>query len=109
MSTYTIQSVEVIESDSLTLTEVISYSALDRYQVIEMINAGIVEAIGNQSALDQCRFPARELAKLRAAQRLVNDLGINLDGAALILELLDERNALRSEVTILRKMIESDE
>jgi chaperone modulatory protein CbpM len=106
MSTYTVQSVEVIESDSLTLTEVISYTALSRSRVIEMINAGVVDAVGDENAIDQCRFSARELTKLRTAQRLIVELGVNIDGAALILELLEERDSLRSQVELLRKMVE---
>ena len=106
MNTYTVQSVEVIESDSLTLTEVISYTALDRSSVIEMINAGVVQATGDENTIDQCRFSARELAKLRTAQRLIDEFNVNIDGAALIVELLEERDTLRSQVEMLRKMVE---
>ncbi|PKM09965.1 MAG: MerR family transcriptional regulator [Gammaproteobacteria bacterium HGW-Gammaproteobacteria-10] len=63
--------------------------------VIELVDEGVLEPEG-ETATDW-RFDARALKRLQAVERLQRDLGINLPGAALVLDLLEEVEALRQQ------------
>jgi chaperone modulatory protein CbpM len=100
--------VEVLDG-SLTLIEFCSYAQLPRQHVIDMIEAGVLEPLGDMTdelLEDWCRFAAHDLRRARIARRLMNDLGVNLDGAAMILDLIEERDALHSQIGMLEKMLE---
>ncbi len=47
------------------------------------------------------RFAASTLRRARRVMRLQRDLGVNLSGAALALELMDEIDALRAQLRVL--------
>ncbi|VUT24782.1 MAG: chaperone-modulator protein CbpM [Candidatus Methanolliviera sp. GoM_oil] len=49
-------------------------------------------------------FRASAVDKVRSIQRLRRDLGVNLISAGIILDLLDEIDELKKEVSRLRKM-----
>jgi chaperone modulatory protein CbpM len=103
MTVQEIRSVEVLESrGTITLTEIISYANVRRERLIEMVDAGLLEPIGN--VVEQWHFAIRDLRRLRLAERLVNDLDVNLPGAALILDLIEERDELSARVALLRRM-----
>ena len=72
--------------------------------VIEMVEYGIVapETAGDSRAW---RFGAAALARLGRAQRLRRDLGLDLPGLALSLDLLDEITILRREADALRRQL----
>jgi chaperone modulatory protein CbpM len=66
--------------------------------LIELVDEGVIEPIGG--ALPAAppaawRFDDAAVVRAAAAQRLVRDLSINVAGAALALDLLDEIRALR--------------
>jgi len=69
--------------------------------VIEMVEHGVLEVEGGAPA--RWRFSNRMLVRFRAAHRLRRDLQINLPGVALCLDLLDELESLRREVSVLRR------
>jgi hypothetical protein len=46
-------------------------------------------------------FPRRELPRVLAMSRLVSDLGVNLPGAAIIMELVEERRRLLARLAAL--------
>lgn len=48
-------------------------------------------------------IPARQVARLQKIARLRRDLGVNLQGAAVILDLLDRLERLQEELERLRK------
>ena len=56
--------------------------------VIELVDEGVLEPIDLEQA--HWRFPGSSLQKARIALRLQHDLGINLAGVALALDMLDE-------------------
>ena len=66
--------------------------------VVEMVSEGILEPEGEAPA--QWRFSGSALRRLRTALRLQQDLQINLAGAALVLELLDELHDLRRQLAL---------
>ena len=51
------------------------------------------------------RFGPRDLARALAARRLQEDLGVNLAGAALALDLLEELRRLRAQVALLERLL----
>jgi len=64
--------------------------------VIELVEEGVLEPIGHEQA--DWRFPGTSLQKARVALRLQQDLGINLAGVALALDMLDEIDTLRARL-----------
>ena len=67
--------------------------------VNEMINEGILDPEG--SSVETWRFNAVAIKRIQVACRLQNDLRVNLPGAALALDLLEEIEKLRSRTTQL--------
>lgn len=67
---------------------------LERRQVIELVVENVVEPAGNDP--EHWRFTGREITRVQVATRLTRDLGLNLPGAALALDLLDEIDRLRA-------------
>jgi chaperone modulatory protein CbpM len=104
MSPHEIHSIEILADGSITLVEMIASTHIERTRVIEMVDAGLLDPIGN--AIEQWQFASRDLRRLRAAQRLVNDLGVNLSGAALILDLIEERDVLSARVAMLQRIVD---
>ncbi len=104
MSSQEIHSFEIVDEQAfIGLIEIVSYTNIERVRIIEMVEAGLLEPIGN--AIEQWQFALRDVRRIRAAQRLVNDLGVNLASAALILDLIEERDALRARVALLQRMM----
>lgn len=77
----------------LTLVEVCRICEVSTEEVVELINEGVIEVEGDQPS--DWRFDAAAFERLRIALRLERDLGVNLAGAALVIDLLEELNRLR--------------
>jgi chaperone modulatory protein CbpM len=67
--------------------------------IVELVEQGIIEPRGDD--LRHWRFSGSSLSRVMRVQRLQHDLGINLAGAALALDLLDEIRWLRSRLAII--------
>jgi chaperone modulatory protein CbpM len=74
--------------------------------VIEMVDEGLVEPAG--AGPEDWRFRGPALQRVQTALRLSHDLRVNLAGAALALELMDERDDLRRQLRNLRDRTEPD-
>ena len=61
--------------------------------VVEIVAEGIVEPLGGARA--QWRFSGLAVARIRRVSRLQEEFEVNLPGAALALELLEEVERLR--------------
>ena len=59
--------------------------------VVEMIEYGIIEP---EFAGSETSFHGEALVRAQVAARLIRDLGVNMQGAALAIELLDELDRL---------------
>ncbi len=81
---------EVIE---MTIDDVAQFCSVRREKIVELVAEGIVPAGG--AAPEDWRFSGQALARAGKAIRLEGDLEINLGAVALILDLLDEIEALR--------------
>ena len=81
------------EQLSLTLHEVCEVCGIEESMVVEMVEEGIADPLDRTAALWE--FSGIAVVRLRTAHRLQRDLDVNLAGAALALELLEEIRRLR--------------
>ena len=84
------------ETIELSLSELCTACARHTEWIIELVDEGILEPVGAERS--QWRFPTVSLQRALTTSRLQNDLGINLAGVALALELLDEIDTLRARL-----------
>ena len=94
------------EECELTLRELASACGVSAECLIEMVEEGMLEPSGNDPL--GWRFPPTALKRARTALHLQEDLGINLAGAALVVDLLDEIRQLRGELARLRRCLLED-
>ena len=80
------------EETRFTLHEVCEFCSIRESAVIEMVEEGITEPLDATAAT--LEFSGVAVTRLMMACRLQRDLHVNLAGAALALELLDEIRAL---------------
>lgn len=83
------------EHTEFTLGELCRVCRVHGEFVIELVAEGIVEPRGRDPR--RWRFTGVSVHRVRRAVRLHRDLGLNLPGVALALELLDEIERLRRE------------
>jgi chaperone modulatory protein CbpM len=88
-----ISAVLLDDSVEFSLTEVCAACRVSEELVVEIVAEGIVEPSGRDRA--QWRFTGVALTRVQRALRLQHDFGINLAGAALALDLLEELERLR--------------
>jgi chaperone modulatory protein CbpM len=84
------------EQTGLRLADICRACAAQADTIIELVNEGVLAPVGGTP--DDWRFTGIHLHRARVALRLENDLGVNLAGAALALELLDELDTLRERL-----------
>ena len=84
------------EHAELTLDELCRACAVHAALLMELIDEGVIVPAGD--APEVWRFNALHLRRVRVAIRLQRDLGVNLAGAALALQLLDELDSLRRQL-----------
>ena len=83
-----ILSVEIIDDQAtFTLAELCRCFDVQAEVIEELVEQGILEPVG-QEGRHWC-FPSSALRRTRITLRLRRDLGVNLSGAALVLDLLD--------------------
>jgi chaperone modulatory protein CbpM len=87
----------ILEVDvELSLTQMCEACSVESEEVIKLVEEGVLEPLGSDT--DRWRFPGISLQRARMALRLQQDLGVNVAGAALALDLLDELNKLRTDL-----------
>lgn len=84
------------EECSLSLAELSRACSMHADWVMELVEEGILEPRGVE--VTRWRFSAPALHRARTVMHLQRDLGVNLSGAALALELLDEIQDLRQQL-----------
>ena len=76
-----------------TLRELCSACGVNAEIIIEMVAEGVIDPQGS-TPIDWC-FSGPSVIRVQTALRLQRDLRLNLPGAALVLDLLDELEELR--------------
>ena len=90
----TIHSGEIVEQcEPLSLSELCQQYAVHAEWIVELVEEGILEPQGGQPA--KWHFSGENCHRISIVLRLQRDLGINLAGTALALDLLDELRELR--------------
>lgn len=89
--------VEIIET--LTLTELSHFCHVQTEWVIALVDYGVLDPLGRDAS--DWRFTPPNVLRARKARRLTHDLGLNLAGVALVLDLIEERNALARKLAQL--------
>lgn len=84
------------EGGELTLAELCQVCRVPAEQVFELVEHGVVEPVGRNPT--RWRFHRVSIRRVRRAVRMERDLGLNLAGAALALDLLDELEDLRARL-----------
>lgn len=79
------------EQVRLTLTDICRICATREDVIVEMVREGVVVPLGEEPWV----FSGLAVTRIRTTLRLQRDLDVNLPGAALALELLEEIERLR--------------
>ncbi len=103
MTSYTSQTHETYitafileEQTGLTLEDVCRACTCEAALIVELVHESVLMPEG--SAPEQWRFTGLQMHRARTALSLQRDLGVNLAGAALALQLMDELNSLREQL-----------
>ncbi|MDO9422779.1 MAG: chaperone modulator CbpM [Methylobacter sp.] len=89
----------VIEDDSLSLEQLCHACGVQAEWVISLVEESIIEPQGDEIHL--WRFSGASLVRVRSALRLQHDLGVNLAGIALALDLIEELENLRAQLKVM--------
>ncbi len=84
------------ESAELSLEDLCRACGVERVVLVEMVEEGLLEPLDMQLA--PWRFQGEALRRARTALRLRRDLDVNLAGAAMVLDLLDEIEQLETRL-----------
>ena len=96
MSQQMLNGILIDEQTELSLNDLCQVCSSSAEWIIELVAEGALEPIGYQRT--QWRFSGNSLQRARTAMRLQRDLGLNLAGIALALELLDKIETLESRL-----------
>jgi chaperone modulatory protein CbpM len=89
--------VDVIET--LSLTELVVFCDTNADWVVTLVDHGVVTPITRADA--EWEFTPVHIARARKAARLMRDLGLNVAGVALVLDLIEERDALTRKLALM--------
>jgi len=90
------------EGDWLAAAEVCELCRLELDAVMELAALGVVAS--RESRPGHWQVPATALPRLRVVGRLMHDLGVNVSGAALAVELLEAQRELESRLRHLERL-----
>lgn len=86
----------IIDDEPLTLEQLCCACGVDANWVISLVEESIIEPDGNE--INSWRFSGLNLVRVRTARSLERDLGVNLAGIGLALDLLEELDYLRTRI-----------
>lgn len=90
----------VADDDWLRIDEICVRSSVEQQWIVELVEVGALDPRGGEDP-SAWLFSRRELPRVLAMSRLVSDLGVNLTGAAIIVELVEERRRLLARLAAL--------
>ena len=91
------------ESDWIAATEICQLCRLDLDAVLELAALGVMS--WRERAPGEWQVPATALPRLRVVGRLMRDLGVNVSGAALAVELLEAQRELEIRLRHLERLV----
>lgn len=84
------------ERTEISVVQLCRICSVETTMVERLVEEGIIEPTRHEA--DALYFPHSSLKRTRVVMRLRSDLGVNLAGAALALELLDRIEKLQSKL-----------
>lgn len=96
-----ITTIEIEAIKSLTLPEICAICQVDSDFIEQLAEYNIVDPLLDEEG--NWRFNESHLKRVQMVLRLQQDLELNLAGAALVIDLLDEIEKLRARVEVLDK------
>lgn len=88
---------EIFEEEiEMSLADLCRACQLPAERIFELVEQGVIEPIGRDSL--HWRFQGTSVRRVHCAQRLEQDLGVNVAGAALAIDLLQELERLRARL-----------
>jgi len=102
--THPLQGILLDEACEFSLRELATACDTSAEILIAMVEEGLLEPRGVDPR--RWRFPAEALVRARTALHLQRDLGVNLAGAALAVDLLEEIRRLRRRLQVLQTALE---
>jgi chaperone modulatory protein CbpM len=88
--------VVVDETTEITVTELCEVCSVEHTLIEQLVEEGILDPVGGQP--EELRFYYTSVWRTRTVMRLQHDLGVNLAGAALALELLERIESLQRQL-----------
>jgi len=88
----------VEEEVELTLADLSRACCVNAEWLIALVDEGVLEPVEMEKPW---RFSGASVYRARTVQRLQQDLGVNMAGAALALELLEQIDSLRARLAVL--------
>jgi chaperone modulatory protein CbpM len=92
-----------IKTHYFSIDELCHATELSSHHIIEIVEHGIIEPEGTEPA--NWIFDTQMIMVTKKACRLHQDLGLNWQGIALAIELLDEMEHLKNENTLLKSRL----
>ncbi len=86
------------ENSIFTLEELSASCAVKTDYIMELVEEGIVEPMEQQRDQQHWTFTGQSLLRVRKTRRLQRDLGVNLAGIALLLDMMEEIERLRERL-----------
>lgn len=86
----------------LTLVDLCRACAAEADLIIELVDEGVLLPMGE--APEYWRFTGVHMHRAKVAVRLQRELGVNLAGAALALQLMDDMQVLRAQLDSLQQV-----
>ncbi|SFU42677.1 transcriptional regulator, MerR family [Nitrosomonas eutropha] len=86
------------ENEEISLLELCQICKVDTEWVTALVHEGILEPVGAEP--EHWFFSGVSLRRVLIVNRLQHDLDINLAGAALVVRLLEERDALLAKTNL---------
>jgi len=90
------------DGDWIAATEICQLCRIDLDAMMELAALGLVEP--REARPGEWQVPATALPRLRVVGRLMHDLGVNVSGAALAVELLEAQRELESRIRHLERL-----
>ncbi len=91
------------ENQWLGVEELCRVCRLELSTLVELADLGVISPHG--ASPENWEIPAVALPRLRTAGRLMRDLGVNVSGVAVALELLDIQHELKRQLRSLEQLL----
>jgi hypothetical protein len=100
--THLLEATVLGDGDWIAVTEICQICHIDRGAIVELAELGLVAPREEQGG--EWQLPASALPRLRIVGRLMRDLGVNVSGAALAVELIEARRELETRLRALERL-----